>query len=196
MIAIVDYDAGNTCSVMNALRKLNVDFVLTESADELLRADKVILPGVGHAMAAMEALNRKDLVHTLKSIRNPFLGICLGMQLMCQDSEEGPVQCLGLIPATVKKFETTGADDGFKIPHMGWNTVATKPDSLFEDMNDPYMYFVHSYYVPSGDYCIGDAHYGIDFAAAIRKDNFAGVQFHPEKSSQAGSQLLKNFLES
>lgn len=192
MIAIIDYNAGNTRSVINALQRLGAKPVLTADPEVILSADKVILPGVGHASAAMEELDKRSLMDTIHQITKPFLGVCLGMQIMLEHSEEGNTPCLGLIPGTVMKFESATE----KIPHMGWNTVQNSDDVLWEGI-DPrsYFYFVHSYYVPQSNFTIAATNYILPFSAAIRKDNFWGVQFHPEKSASIGETLLMNFLK-
>lgn len=193
MIALIDYDAGNTCSVMNALKRLNADFVLTDDHDKIQSADKVIFPGVGHAGAAMEALKRKDLVNVIKNLNQPTLGICVGLQLMCNASEEGDTQCLGIIDSGVRRFDS---NNGVKVPHMGWNQIQVKgADPIWDDVVDnSYCYFVHSYYMPVTDYTIGICDYSVSFTAVARKDNFWGTQCHIEKSGEVGAQLLANFV--
>jgi len=192
MIALIDYDAGNTCSVMNALKRVEAEFVLTDDIDVIENADKVIFPGVGHAKSAMEALRKKSLDIVIRNLKQPVLGICVGMQLMCESSEEGDTNCLGIIPGRVKKFDARGV----KVPHMGWNQLSqTKDDVIWKGIKDEeHFYFVHSYYVPDSEYKIGACNYDLKFSAAIKKDNFWGVQFHAEKSGDVGEQLLKNFL--
>ncbi|HMS68716.1 MAG TPA: imidazole glycerol phosphate synthase subunit HisH [Saprospiraceae bacterium] len=191
MIAIIDYNAGNTRSVINALQRLGANPVLTADPAVILSADKVILPGVGHAATAMEALHERNLVDTIKAVKVPFLGVCLGMQIMLEFSEEGDVACLGLVPGTVTKFKS----ETEKIPHMGWNTVIPTDDALMKGIDDhAYFYFVHSYYVPKDQYTIAETSYILPFCAAMRKDQYWGVQFHPEKSASVGEKLLQNFL--
>ncbi len=193
MIVMIDYEAGNTCSVMNALDRLEVDYVLSDDVTTIQKADKVIFPGVGHAGAAMDALKRKGLVDVIKGLTQPVLGICVGMQLMAEGSEEGDTSCLGIVSGKVKKFES---QVDYKVPHMGWNTVQHDGGGLFQGLpENNYFYFVHSYYMPVGDSCIASCNYNHDFAAAIKKDNFWGIQFHAEKSSKQGAQLLQNFLK-
>lgn len=195
MIAIIDYDAGNTCSVINALQRLDGDFILTADSEEILRADKVIFPGVGHATQAMNALKEKDLVDTIKSVKSPLLGICIGMQLMCDFSVEGNTRCLGIFDSIVQKFVPLSHDDYSKVPQIGWNTIQSTGDSLFDEVEDgAYVYFVHSYFVEDNESTIATAQYNHPFSAAIRKDNYYGVQFHAEKSGKIGQQILKNFL--
>jgi glutamine amidotransferase len=195
MIALIDYDAGNTCSVMNALNRLNVNFRLTSDSREISQADKVIFPGVGHAGSAMAALKNKGLVETIINLKQPVLGICVGMQLLCAHSEEGDTTCLGILPLTVTKMI---ASQALKVPHMGWNQIQFKKaqNPLLNDINNgEHFYFVHSYYVPSSAADVAITNYGGDFAAMVHKDNFYGIQFHAEKSGRAGEQMIKNFIE-
>ncbi len=193
-IAIVKYNAGNIRSVLCALKRLGYEAVVTEDHDELREADKVIFPGVGEASTAMAYLRSRGLDTFLPTLRQPFLGICLGMQLMCLFSEEHDTQCLGMFPETVKKFIPAHAE---KIPHMGWNTLEIEDDPLFTGLEEPlWCYFVHSYYVPLSADTIASAEYAsVKFTASLRKDNFWGCQFHPEKSGSVGERMLKNFLE-
>lgn len=195
MIAIIDYKAGNTCSVQNALKRLNATYQLTDDADVIRSADKVIFPGVGHAKAAMNALNDKNLVPVIQSLKQPLLGICLGMQLLCVKSEEADTKCLDIIPLEVRRFSSTSANE--KVPHMGWNTLDISDDKLFRGIgSDNHCYFVHSYYVPMSDFTISKTHYIHEFSSSIKRDNFTGVQFHPEKSGKVGAKIIRNFLES
>lgn len=193
MIALIDYDAGNTCSVMNALKRAGADFVLSDDHQVIKTADKVIFPGVGHAKSAMESLKKKNLVDLIKNLQQPVLGICVGMQLLCDSSEEGETDCLGILPLQVKKFIEREEN---KIPHMGWNKItAVQGHTLFENMHDhDYVYFVHSYYVPDSIYSIASCDYGVTFSASVQKDNFYGIQFHAEKSGIVGAKLISNFL--
>ncbi|PIZ71447.1 imidazole glycerol phosphate synthase subunit HisH [Candidatus Peregrinibacteria bacterium CG_4_10_14_0_2_um_filter_43_11] len=196
MIAIIDYNAGNTASVINALERLAQEYIVTSDLVLLEKADKIILPGVGAAKPAMECLKGKGVDRFLQNTKKPVLGICLGMQLFADFSEEGNVKCLGIIPGTVKRF---GRE--VKVPQMGWNRVivGTSRDvslRLLRDIPDnSYFYFVNSYYLPVSDYTIGVTNYGVPFSSIIQKDNFYGVQFHPEKSGDVGLQLLSNFCE-
>ncbi len=192
MVVIIDYNAGNTRSVINALKRLGVEPVLTSDANLITKAEKVILPGVGHAAASMEELTKRNLVDVIKEVKVPFLGVCVGMQLMMDFSEEGSTQCIGLMEGQINKFESSE----YKIPKMGWNKVYANDDNiLFKNIErGSYFYFVHSYYLPTSKYEIATANYIEDYSVAIQKDNFFGVQFHPEKSEKAGEQLLKNFI--
>lgn len=196
MVAIIDYDAGNTCSVINALKRLDSDFILTSDKQKILAADKVIFPGVGHARQAMNALKDKDLIDTIKSVTNPLLGICIGMHLLCDFSVEGNTRCLGIFDAIVQKFVPLAYDDFQKVPHMGWNKTSTTGGDLFKGVNDgSHLYFVHSYFVEDNNNTIATSHYNHSFSAAIQKDNFYGLQFHTEKSGEIGQRILQNFLE-
>lgn len=188
---LIDYGAGNVQSVKYALNRLGVEPILTKDHDIIKAADKVIFPGVGAANAAMQQLRASGLDTLIPSLTQPVLGICVGMQLMCKSSQEGDVDCLGIIDAEVKKF-----DKGLKIPHMGWNNIEDVKTDLFHNAHHlEQMYFVHSYYVPVNEYTIATTNYGIPFSAAIKKDNFYAVQFHTEKSGDIGEAILKNFLE-
>ncbi|MDP4173049.1 MAG: imidazole glycerol phosphate synthase subunit HisH [Bacteroidota bacterium] len=192
MIALIDYGAGNTASVANALENLNAEYVLTNKESDICKAQKVIFPGVGEASFAIKQLHKSNLFNLLRIVKKPMLGICLGMQLMCEFSTEGNVACLGIIPGRVEKFDAEKTN----VPHMGWNEVfQTKPSKLFEGIKDgEFFYFANSFYMPLGESTIAKTNHGIDFTAAIEKDNFFGVQFHPEKSAEAGLKLLQNFL--
>ena len=193
MIAIVDYKMGNLRSVENALRRLGADFVVTADADVIRRADKVLLPGVGNAAEAMENLRAADLVDVIRSLRQPVLGICVGMQVMCRHSEEGDVDCLGIFDARVKRF--VPAPD-VKVPHMGWNRIGNLETKLFKDLDGgSYVYFVHSYYPELCPDTIATATHGVMFSAALKYENFYGTQFHPEKSGDVGERIISNFLK-
>lgn len=190
MIAIIKYNAGNIRSVLNALNRLNVEAKLTDNPEEITATEKVIFPGVGEAATAMNYLKERNLDKVIKGLHQPFLGICLGMQLMCQHSEEKDTTCLGVFQEKVKRFPATGL-----VPHMGWNCFKTVKGPLFDGIElADNMYFVHSYYAEIGPSTIAESPYLKDFSSALHHDNFYGVQFHPEKSADVGEQLLKNFL--
>jgi len=192
MIAIVKYNAGNIRSVMNALHRFGVDATLTDDPQLLREAEKVIFPGVGEASSAMRYLRERGLDEVLKNLHQPFLGICLGLQLMCKHSEEGDTECLGIFSENVKRFPS-GKD---KVPHMGWNNCAELKGPLFNEVaTKDDFYFVHSYYAELGSQTTAKCEYTLPFSAALQKDNFHAVQFHPEKSADVGQQLIKNFLE-
>lgn len=193
MIAIIDYRMGNLRSVENALQRLGADFRVTADADEIRRADRVLLPGVGNAAEAMENLRGADLVQVIRDLRRPVLGICVGMQVMCRHSEEGDAECIGLFDARVRRFRPTETE---KVPHMGWNRIANMETKLFKGLTGgDYVYFVHSYYAGLCPDTIATARHGQLFSAALKYENFYGTQFHPEKSGDVGEQILKNFLE-
>ena len=190
-IAIIDYGAGNVQSVMFALERLGQEAFLTNKAEEIQNADKVIFPGVGEAQSAMNALKGLGLDLLIPALTQPFLGICLGMQLMCKHSEENNTNAMGIFPLEVKRFQTE-----LKVPQIGWNQITDLKSNLFDQIqNNSYMYFVHSYYVPENEFSIANSDYGIKFSAAINKDNFYACQFHPEKSGNVGQEILRNFLE-
>lgn len=190
MIALIDYGAGNIRSVQNALSRLGVESILTNRPEELRAADKIIFPGVGEASFAMKQLREKGLDVIIPTLTQPFLGICLGMQLLCTSSEEGETKALGIFDTTVKEFEPT-----LNVPHMGWNSCEISSSVLFEGIssNDDF-YFVHSYYAELCADTSATCDYIQPFSAALQKDNFFGVQFHPEKSAEIGSKLIQNFL--
>ena len=193
MIAIVDYKMGNLRSVENALRRLGAEFVVTADADEIKRADRVLLPGVGNAAEAMENLRKAGLVEVIRSLRRPVLGICVGMQVMCRHSEEGDVDCLGIFDARVKRFEPS---QEVKVPHMGWNTIGNLESKLFKGIDGgEYVYFVHSYYPELCPDTIATTTHGKMFSAALKYENFYGTQFHPEKSGDVGERIIANFLK-
>lgn len=193
MIGIIKYQAGNLTSVSNALDRLNADYFISDQIDELEKADAIIFPGVGHAAAAMDDLRSKDLDRWLKTTKKPVLGICLGMQLFYDSSEEGDCQALGIIPGRLKKFDSSKA----KVPHMGWNNFeSVNEHPLLEGIDkNHFLYYVHGYYAPVNDFTIATCKYIRDFTAVTAKDNFLGVQFHPEKSGETGAHLLQNFLK-
>ncbi len=192
MIAIVKYNAGNIRSVMNALHRLGVEALVTDDPELLREADKVIFPGVGEASSAMRYLRERELDQVLKNLHQPFLGICLGLQLMCKHSEEGDTECLGIFSENVKRFPTAKE----KVPHMGWNNCVELKGPLFNRISsDDDFYFVHSYYAELGSQTTAECDYILPFSAALQQDNFHAVQFHPEKSADVGQQLIKNFLQ-
>ena len=192
MIAIIDYKCGNIGSITNALARLGAEYIVTESKDEILRADKVILPGVGNAAQAMARLKEADLCSAITNLRKPVLGICVGMQIMCRHSQEGNVECLGIFDTKVKKFEPA---DGIKVPHMGWNTIGNLESKLFKDMEGgEYVYYVHSYYPELCQDTIATTVHGKMFSGALKYENFYGTQFHPEKSGDTGEKIIRNFL--
>ena len=192
-VAVVKYNAGNIQSVMNALRRVGVDPVLTDNPVELRKADRVIFPGQGEASHAMEYLQTHGLDQVIKSLTQPVLGICIGQQLMCEHSEEGNVDCLGIFPAQVLRFHPQKHEQ--KVPHMGWNQLENVQDSLLEGINEgAVVYFVHSFYVPTTDYTIATTNHILSFSSAMRKGNFMATQFHPEKSGSVGERILTNFL--
>ena len=211
-VAVVKYNAGNIYSVLNALKRLGVEPVLTDDEKALREADRVLFPGQGEARGAMEYLRARGLDEVIRSLRQPVLGICIGQQLLCRHSEEGDTDCLGVFDADVKKFQPTRHED--KVPCMGWNALHDLKTVLFEGLGSqnltphlspltshlsphtsPYVYFVHSYYVPMCEETIATADYILPYSAALHKDNFYATQFHPEKSGSVGERILKNFLE-
>jgi len=197
-LAIVKYNAGNIQSVLFALERLGLDAKVTDDFEELQRADKVIFPGVGAARSAMDSLKEKGLDAIIKQLKQPVLGICVGMQLLFEYSEENDTECLGIIPAKVKLFhsEEISPDIPIKVPQVGWNDIYNLKTELFKDIPEhSYIYYVHSYYAEMNPYCIATSNYGLEYAGAVQKDNFYGVQFHTEKSAKVGEQILKNFLD-
>ena len=191
MVAIIKYNAGNIASVKNAVQRLGFDCVITDDINKIQNANKVIFPGVGEAKSAMNHLTNNGLSGCIKSLLQPTLGICLGLQLLCQYSEEGDTECLKIFETSVKKFP---ADD--IVPHMGWNNISINTEPLFKGLNkDDAVYFLHSYYAGICEQTIATCNYILPFSAAMRKDNFYATQFHPEKSGDVGELILKNFLE-
>ena len=189
-LIIIDYGAGNIKSIQFAFKRLGVDAILSNNIDEIKAADKVIFPGVGEASSAMKMLQESGLDKIIPTLKQPVLGICLGMQLMCNFSEEGNTKGLGIFDVEIKRFS-----NAVKVPQMGWNTVSNLKSALFTGVKEKeFMYLVHSFYAKNCKECIATTTYETAYAAALQKDNFYGVQFHPEKSSLAGEQLLKNFL--
>ena len=191
-VVVVKYNAGNIASVANALNRLGVEPIISDDAETLRTSDKVIFPGVGEASSAMNHLRERRLDVVLKTLNQPVMGICLGMQLLCASSEENETECLGIMPYRVRKFPS----GGLKVPHMGWNTVSDLQQPLFEGIpSEEYFYFVHGYYVVTGKQTIATCTYGETFSAAIHHANFYAVQFHPEKSGIAGQKVLESFLK-
>ncbi len=213
-VAIVKYNAGNIYSVVNALKRLGIEPMLTDDAEQLMKADRVLFPGQGEASGAMEYLKARRLDEVIRSLKQPVLGICIGQQLLCRHSEEGDVDCIGIFDADVRRFQPQRHED--KVPCMGWNKLSLPPtppegkgveNALFKGLLDTshpslweglgvgcYVYFVHSYYVPVCNETIATAHYILPYSAAMHKDNFYTCQFHPEKSGRVGEQIIKNFL--
>ena len=193
-VAVVKYNAGNIFSVMNALRRLGVEPSLTDDAQELRKADRVIFPGQGEASGAMAYLREHGLDEVIRSLTQPVLGICIGQQLLCRHSEEGDAECLGIFDTDVRRFLPTRHED--KVPCMGWNALTDLKTHLFDGLADSsYVYFVHSYYVPLCSETIATADYILPYSAALSKDNFFATQFHPEKSGSVGERIIRNFLE-
>lgn len=191
MIAIIKYNAGNVTSVQNALNRLGYESIITDDAATILKAEKVIFPGVGEASTAMQYLKDRGLDEVIKSVAQPFLGICLGLQLMCNKTEEGNTICLGIFDTNVKLFPPKE-----KVPHMGWNNFVSTKGKLFNKINEEdNVYYVHSYYAELNDDTVAVCNYINPYSAALQKNNFYATQFHPEKSGKIGEQILKNFLE-
>lgn len=193
MIALIDYGAGNLKSVANALNDFHADYFITDKSEEINSAEKIIFPGVGEAASAIAKLKDKKIFDDIKNTTKPLLGICLGMQLLATFSEERNTKCLDVISTIVKRFDAAEV----KVPHMGWNKVEYWTQNLlFKDVNSgEHFYFANSYYVPVTEYTIASTSYGLTFSAAVNKDNFYGVQFHPEKSGETGLKILKNFID-
>ena len=192
-VAIVKYNAGNIYSVVNAMKRLGIEPVLTDDAEMLQKADRVLFPGQGQAREAMEYLKAHQLDQVIKNLKQPVLGICVGLQLLCRHSEEGDVDCIGIFDVDVKRFQPQKHED--KVPAMGWNEIYDLKTDLYKGLSHPYSYFVHSYYVPLCEETIAKADYILPYSASLHKDNFYTCQFHPEKSGKVGEQILKNFLE-
>jgi len=190
-LVIIDYGAGNIKSIQFAFKRLGFDAVLTNNIDEIKAADKVIFPGVGEASSAMKMLQESGLDKVIPTLKQPVLGICLGMQLMCNSSEEGNAKGLGIFNVAIKKFS-----NAVKVPQMGWNVIYNLKSDLFEGIKEKeFMYLVHSFYAENCEEAIATTDYEFEYASALQKDNFYGTQFHPEKSGLAGEQILKNFLK-
>jgi imidazole glycerol-phosphate synthase subunit HisH len=195
-VAIIKYNAGNIMSVDFALQRLGVKANITADPDEIRNADRIIFPGVGEASTTMSFLRDKKMDRLIRDLKQPVLGICLGLQLMCSYSEEGDVECLGIFPEKVKKFiPETGNGEKIKVPHMGWNSITGSRSKLFDEkLENQYFYFVHSYYAETGPDTAATCQYLVPFSAALQKDNFYATQFHPEKSGKSGERVLENFL--
>ena len=196
-VAIVKYNAGNIYSVVNALRRMGIEPLLTDVAEELQKADRVLFPGQGEARGAMEYLKARRLDEVIRQLKQPVLGICVGQQLLCRHSEEGDVDCIGVFNAEVKRFQPQRHED--KVPAMGWNRLYDLKSPLYKGFSEaqqqPYVYFVHSYYVPLCADTAATADYILPYSASLHKDNFYACQFHPEKSGKVGEQILRNFME-
>ena len=192
MIAVIDYDTGNLRSVANALGRLGAEYTLTSSPDEIRSADRVLLPGVGEASSAMAKLRERGLVDVIRSLTQPVLGICIGVQLLCRHSEENDTECLGIFENEVRRFDLSG----LKVPHMGWTSIIGLRTPLFDGIDEgAYVYYVHSFAPTLNADTIATTEYGLPFSAAIARGNFFGTQFHPEKSASVGERLLQNFLK-
>jgi len=195
-VVIIKYNAGNIRSVDNAMKRLGVAAEITADPDKIRSSDKVIFPGVGEASTTMKFLRETGLDKLIVSLKQPVLGICLGMQLMCKKSEEGNVDCLGIFEEEVKRFEPKPGEEFItKVPHMGWNSIKKLNSAIFdESLEGQYVYFVHSFYVPVGKDTAATTDYILPYSSALHKDNFYATQFHPEKSGSVGEKILKNFL--
>ena len=190
-VSIVKYNAGNVQSVLFALERIGVNAIVTDNIDELNASDKIIFPGVGEASSAMKYLKERKLDAVIVNLKQPVLGICLGMQLMCNYSEEGNTNCLGIFDNQIKLFK-----GDIKVPQIGWNNIYELKSNLYKGIKEnEYMYFVHSYYAEVSEHTIAKTNYGIEYSSSLQKDNFYAAQFHPEKSSDAGQQLLENFIK-
>ena len=193
-VAIVKYNAGNIYSVVNALKRMGIDPVLTDDVELLKKADRVLFPGQGHAAEAMDYLKSHRLDEVIRDLKQPVFGICVGQQLLCKHSEEGDVDCIGIFDAEVKRFQPEKHED--KVPCMGWNKLYDLKSPLMANLGtDPYVYFVHSYYVPLCEETIATADYVLPYSASMHKNNFYTCQFHPEKSGKVGEQILEKFLQ-
>lgn len=189
-VAIIKYNAGNVCSIYNAINRLGIEPIITDNSEQILTADKIIFPGVGEASSAMQYLKQHNLDSVIKDLKQPLLGICLGMQLLCRFSEENNTPCLGIFNQDIKKFTLSN-----KIPQIGWNSIDTLSSELFKGINNnEYVYFVHSYYAEISENTIAATDYGIKYSSALQKGNFYATQFHPEKSGFIGSKIIENFI--
>ena len=194
-IAVIKYNSGNVQSVLYALERLGADAELTDDPEKILAADKVIFPGQGEASSAMRYLKARKLDALIKEIKQPFLGVCLGLQLLCEHSEENDTECLGIFPVKVKKFIPENTQE-FKVPHVGWNELENLSDNpILKDLPaNPFVYYVHSYFAELSEMTIAQTHYIHDFSAMLHQDNYYAIQAHPEKSGEVGEKLLSNFL--
>lgn len=193
-VAIVKYNAGNIYSVVNALRRMGIEPDLTDNPERLAAADKVIFPGQGEARSAMQYLRQRRLDEVIRNLKQPVFGICVGQQLLCRHSQEGDTDCIGIFDCDVRRFQPKKHED--KVPAMGWNRITQLKSPLMKGLNDgDYVYFVHSYYVPLCEETIATADYILPYSAAMHKDNFYTAQFHPEKSGEVGTRIIKNFIE-
>ena len=190
-ISIIKYNAGNIQSVLFALERIGINAIVTDDIEVLQKSDKVIFPGVGEASSAMNYLKERKLDEVIVNLKHPVLGICLGMQLMCQHSEEGNTNCLGIFDNNIKLFS-----GDVKVPQIGWNNIYDLKTNLFKKVKEnEYMYLVHSYYAEVSEHTIAKTNYGLEYSSSLQKNNFYGVQFHPEKSSDAGQTILENFIK-
>ena len=195
-IVIVKYNAGNIQSVLYALERIGKEAIVTDDHEQIRSADKVIFPGVGEASTAMEYLKERGVDTLIRGLQQPVLGICLGMQLMCRYSEENDTECLGIFEEEVKKFTPLPSGEIYKVPQIGWNNIYNLQSPLFRGLEEnAYCYFVHGYYAALGEHTIATTDYVLPYSSGLHKDNFYGVQFHPEKSAQVGEKILRNFLE-
>lgn len=195
-VVIIKYNAGNIRSIDNAIKRLGINPVITSDAETIKKADKIIFPGQGEAGSTMAYLKEHKMDLLIKDLKQPVLGICIGMQLMCSHSEEGNTDCLGIFDTEVKKFRTE--DKKFKVPQIGWNTIEKTKGSLYDGIDNEkanFAYFIHSYYVPLNQHTIATTDYTLQYSSSIQKDNFYATQFHPEKSGKLGEMLLKNFID-
>jgi glutamine amidotransferase len=193
-VVVIKYNAGNVKSVEIALERLGISSVLSDDPSEILSADKIIFPGVGEASSAMSYLKERKLDQLILGVQQPFLGICLGMQLMCTHSEENNTICMGIFSECVKKFDS--GDTKLKIPQIGWNTIYHMKSALFKEIpENSFCYFVHGYYASKGDQTIATTEYGLEYSSALQSRNYYGVQFHPEKSAAVGNKIIQNFID-
>ncbi len=190
-VAIIKYNAGNVCSILNALNRIGIEPIITDNAEYISTADKVIFPGVGEASSAMQYLKEHHLDIVIRNLKQPLLGICLGMQLLCRFSEENNTSCLGIFDQDIKKFSSEK-----KIPQIGWNSINELSSELFKGIKDEeYVYFVHSYYAEITENTIATTDYGVKYSSALQKGNFYATQFHPEKSGIIGAKIIENFIK-